>query len=44
MEREHLDDIVIGGRIRLTWILKKLGEKAWVGLFWLRTWTGGGLI
>jgi hypothetical protein len=44
MERNHLDNIVVGDRIRLKWILKKWGKKAQTGLIWLRTWTVGGLL
>jgi len=35
---------VVGHRIRLKWIFKKWGKKAWTVLIWLRTWTGGVLL
>ena len=42
MERDHLDDPDIDGRIILRWILKKWDLGAWTGLIWLKIGTGGG--
>ena len=39
-ERDHLEDLGVGGRI-LKWILKS-GIGAWTGWIWLRIGTGGG--
>jgi len=36
MEREHLEDLDVEGRIILRWIFKKLDSVAWTGFFWLR--------
>jgi hypothetical protein len=43
MERDHLEDLGVDGRIILKWISRKLDWVAWTGLLWLRIGTGGGL-
>jgi hypothetical protein len=42
-ERNHLEDLDIGGRIILKWILERQDEVVWTGLIWLRIGSSGGL-
>jgi len=42
MERDHLEDPGIGGRIILRWIFRQWDVRAWTGSMWLRIGTGGG--
>jgi hypothetical protein len=42
MERDHLDDPDVDGRIILRWIFKKWDLGAWTGFVWLKIGTGGG--
>jgi hypothetical protein len=39
-----LEDLAIGERIILKYILKKLNERLWTGLIWLRIGISGGLL
>ena len=39
LEREHLENLGLDGKIILRQIFKKLYAEAWTGLFWLRTGT-----
>jgi len=41
-ERNHLEDLVVGGKIIIRWIFRKLGVVLWIGSSWLRIGTGGG--
>jgi hypothetical protein len=41
-ERGHLEDLDVGGRIILEWILETQGGVVWTGLIWLRIGTSGG--
>jgi hypothetical protein len=43
-ETVHLEDVSVDGRIILKSILKKPFARAWIGLFWLRIETSGGLL
>jgi hypothetical protein len=42
MERDHLEDKGLGGRIILRWIFRKWDVGVWTGSNWLRVGTGGG--
>jgi hypothetical protein len=35
MERDHLEDLGVDGRIILRWIFRKWEGEAWTGLIWL---------
>jgi len=41
MERDHLEDPGIDGRIILRWMFRKWDVSAWTGLIWLMIGTGG---
>ena len=43
IERDHLEDLSLDGRIIVKLILKKSVGRAWVGLTWLRVRTSGEL-
>jgi hypothetical protein len=42
MERDHLEDLRVGGRIILKINLQEIRWGMWTGLIWLRIGTGGG--
>jgi hypothetical protein len=42
MERDHLDDSCVDGRISVWWKCRKWDVGVWTGLSWLRIETGGG--
>jgi hypothetical protein len=44
MERDHSEDLDVGGRIILKWNLRKVDREEGTGLLRLRTWTGGELL
>ena len=41
---DHTEDQGVEGSIILKWILKREFGRAWTGLLWLWTGTGGGLL
>jgi hypothetical protein len=43
-ERDHYEDLELGGRIKLRWILERSDGVIWTGLIWLRIGTSGGLL
>jgi hypothetical protein len=43
-ERDHLEDLVVDGRVTLKWVFRKWYAEAWTGFIWLRIGTGGGLL
>jgi hypothetical protein len=42
MERDHLEELGVDGKVILEWMFKKWDGESWTGLLWLRIWTGGG--
>ena len=40
--KNHLENLVVDGRMILRWIFRKLDVGSWTGSVWLRTLTGGG--
>ena len=44
MERVHLEDPGLDGKIILRWIFRKGVAGEWTGLTWLRIGTDGGLL
>jgi len=42
--RGHMEDLGVGGRIILEWILGKEGGKVGTGCIWFRIGTGGRLL
>ena len=43
-EEDHLEDLVIDGKIILKFNFKKWGGKVWTGFTWLRRGTSGELL
>ena len=41
---DHVEDVGVGGRIILKFVLKKSIGRTWTGLIWLRSRTGGRLV
>jgi hypothetical protein len=44
MERDHLEDLGLDGKIILEWILGKICGKAWIECVWLRIGASAGLL
>jgi hypothetical protein len=42
MERDHYEDLNVGGRILFRWILERYEGVLWTELSWLRIGTGAG--
>jgi hypothetical protein len=43
-ERDHWEDLHVGGRIMLKWILEKQDGMVWTGLIWNSIGPSGGLL
>jgi hypothetical protein len=43
-EREHYEDLDVGGRIILKWILEKQDRAVWAGFICLNIGSSGGLL
>jgi hypothetical protein len=44
LEVDHSQDLGVGGRVILEWILGEYCGKVWTGCVWLRIWTSGRLL
>jgi len=44
MERDHLENPGVDGRIILRWIFRKWDVRVWPGSILLRTWSVGGFL
>jgi len=42
--RDHSENLDVGGRIILEWILGKYGGRVWTGCIWFRIGISGGLL
>jgi hypothetical protein len=43
-ERDHLEDLYVGGRIILKWNLEKYNGVIWTSFIWLRMGTSGAVL
>jgi hypothetical protein len=43
-ERDHWEDVDVGGKMIVKWILEKYDRVEWTGLIWLRIGTSGRLL
>jgi hypothetical protein len=43
-KRDYYEDLEVGGRIILSWIVEKFNEMVWTGFIWLRIRTSDGLL
>jgi hypothetical protein len=41
MERDHMEDLKVDGRIMIKFIFNKWDVEAWAGSLWVRVGTGG---
>jgi len=44
MERDHMEDLGLDGKVVLKWIFREWDGEAWTGLLCFRIGTGGGCL
>jgi hypothetical protein len=42
--KKHSENLIMGGIIILTWVLRMMHWRAWIGLVWFSIGTGGGFV